>query len=328
MFPRPKPLGVLTITLVCLIGCSDDRTMMSKSEENTAVAQFRQVGPGSMDKSAMSPPPAPAGMMGMMGGVAPPAADRAESATPIPPAVDRKIIYNGRIEMNVEDMTASEQALKNLITQAKGYISETDVSGNSGSRRRGTWKVRVPVEGFSDSLSAVAKLGELLNNHTDSQDVTAEFYDIDARIKNKQQEEVRLKKILDEATGKLKDILEVEKEITRVRGEIEQMQGRLRVLASLPSLSTVSVTMSEVETFKPLERPTFAQLIVRTFRDSTERLTIFLGGIVLSVVSFIPWLSIWVPILAAVWVAVRVWKRWLKSRPAGEPAIPAPAVTS
>ncbi len=335
-----KMMSLLSVGLIGLIGCGEARPTSAVGEMGGTNLQYGVTYAAAKSEMPAPPAPAPRGVMpsmGMMGGMmakgapAPAAADRPESAAPIPPAVDRKIVYNARVEMNVIDLTASEKALKELVAQTKGYISETDVSGNTGSKRRGTWKARIPVEGFSDFLSAVIKLGELQTNHTDSQDVTAEYYDVDARIKNKLQEEVRLKKILDEAAGKLKDILEVEKEITRVRGEVEQMQGRLRVLASLSSLSTVTITMAEVETFKPVERPTFAQLIARTFRESTERLTMYLGNIVLAIVDFIPWLTLWVPALAALWVAIRVVRRWLKNRPPGEPAIPpgvAPVVTS
>ena len=72
-----------------------------------------------------------------------------------------------------------------------------------------------------------------------------------ARIKNKQVEEQRLQDLLKKATGKLSEILQVEKELSRVRGEIEQLQGRIRVLANLSSLTTITLTMREIKDYVP-----------------------------------------------------------------------------
>ncbi len=90
----------------------------------------------------------------------------------------------------------------------------------------------MPVDRFDSFVSAVSQIGEVRTNHVGSQDVTEEYYDIEARIRNKQEEEKRLLKHLADSTGKLEDILSVERELTRVRGEVEQMQGRLRFLAN------------------------------------------------------------------------------------------------
>ena len=96
-----------------------------------------------------------------------------------------------------------------------------------------------------------------------------EYYDLEARIKNKQQEETRLLKHLADSTGKLEDILAVERELTRVRGEIEQMQGRIRYLGNLSALSTVTLNVTEVRNYTPPVHPTFGNADrARTFNDS------------------------------------------------------------
>ena len=88
-------------------------------------------------------------------------------------------------------------------------------------------------------------LAELQNRNEDSQEVTAEFYDVQVRIRNKQREEERLLEHLADSTGDLEDILTVEKEIARVRTEVEQLQGRLRVLQDQTSLSTVTLRIHD-----------------------------------------------------------------------------------
>ena len=90
------------------------------------------------------------------------------------------------------------------------------------------WKIRVPVDQFESFVQKVVALGELERTLRTSQDVTEEYYDIEARIKNKKVEEERLLKHLEKSTGKLEEILAVEREISRVRGEVERLQGRLQ----------------------------------------------------------------------------------------------------
>ncbi len=209
-----------------------------------------------------------------------------------PPALPRKIIYNAQIALVVESLNGFEAKVNALVKGAEGYISQTDQSSVTDAQRNASWTIRVPVERFDTFLAAVSRLGELQRSHLDSQDVTMEFYDIEARIANKQKEETRLLKHLADSTGKLEDILAVERELTRVRGEIEQMQGRIRYLGNLSALSTVTLTVSEVRDYVPPIRPTFAGQVARTFHESLETLIGFGKGTVLFAVAIAPWLPL------------------------------------
>ena len=114
-------------------------------------------------------------------------------------------------------------------------------------------------------MSAVVRLGEVRHNHVGSQDVTEEYFDLEARIRNKREEEKRLLKHLADSTGKLEDILAVEKELSRVRGEAEQMEGRLRYLADRADLTTVTIEANEWKDYKPPVAATFSTQVGRTF---------------------------------------------------------------
>lgn len=223
----------------------------------------------------------------------------------IPPALPRKIIYNAEVTLVVESVATVGDQITKLVKDAGGYISETDQASHSHTQRRATWKVRVPVDRFDTFVAAVARLGEVERNHVDSQDVTQEYYDTEARIANKQQEEKRLLKHLSDSTGKLEDILAVEKELSRVRGEIEQVQGRLKYLASYSALSTVTITATEVRDYTPPVAPTFAKQIERTFRLSLAQLAEFGRAVVLFVVALAPWLPVIAVIALPVWLLVR-----------------------
>lgn len=218
----------------------------------------------------------------------------------------RKIIYTAAIDLVVEDLTAAQEKLARLVRANKGYIADTTVSGQSGSQRTGTWKARVPVERYEAFMAGAARLGELQSIRSESQDVTAEYFDVAARIANKQVEEKRLRRHLEASTGKLSEILQVERELSRVRGEVEAAQGRIRVLANLSSLTTITLTLNEIKDYVPPAPPTFGTQVARAFEASLSGLRELGKGLVLLVVALAPWLVV----LGALGLIGRVAWRW------------------
>lgn len=227
-----------------------------------------------------------------------------EAAAP-PPGLPRKIIYTADITLVVKDLSKAEAGLKALLKQHGGFVASSDLAGTPGSPRSGNWTVRVPVNRFEEFKAGAVSLGEIQNSSTDSQDVTEEFYDIAARIKNKKLEETRLLRHLDRSTARLEDILAVEREISRVRGEIEQMEGRLRLLANQTELTTITLHLNEVYGYVPTERTTFISRVARTFSSSTDVMVQFFAALALFLVAMTPWIAL----LALVGVPLWVWVR-------------------
>src|SRR5262249_12151573 len=154
-------------------------------------------------------------------------------------AVSRKIIYDAQIDLVVESVDPVAKRVTKFVADAQGYIAEQNVTGSPGSQRSMRWRIRVPVDSFDSLVDAILSLGELERNNRTSQDVTEQYYDLESRIKNKKVEEQTLNKILQERSGKLEDVLKIEIELSRVRGEIEQLEGKIRVLGNLASLATL-----------------------------------------------------------------------------------------
>ncbi len=229
---------------------------------------------------------------------------QAVSSTP------RKIIYTAQIDLVVESLGSGQLKLTRLVKDNAGYIAETNIGGASGEQRSGTWKVRIPVENYEAFMAGATRLGELRTIQANSQDVTAEFYDVEARISNKQVEEKRLQELLKKATGKLSEILQVERELSRVRGEIEQLQGRIRVLANLSSLTTITLTLNEIKNYVPPVKPSFGTNIVRAFNDSLNALADFCKGLILFVVTLVPWL----PLILILALALRYLAKFLTGK--------------
>lgn len=285
---------------------SDRAESVRGSAPAAARAAFKEDAPRSRPEAVLAlagPPGGPA--------EAPAAAVPAFQAAPVIP---RKIIYNAEIAVTVEHFAVAEKALANLLKDYGGYVAQNDIAGSPGAARSGRWTVRVPAEQIDAFEEGVAALGELQKRHRDSRDVTAEYYDTEARIKNKRIEETRLLKHLEDSTGALKDILEVERELTRVRGEVEQLQGQLQLLANLSSLTTVTITLAERERTvppippQPPEVPTFAQRVAATYQASVDQLTEFGEAVALFVVAVAPWLPL---------VALSVLILWLVGRRLG-----------
>ncbi len=222
-------------------------------------------------------------------------------------ALSRKIIYDGEIDLIVKDVDSTAKQVVAAILEARGYIAEQSTTGSPGTPRSMHWKLRVPVEQFESLVQKVVALGELEQNKRTSQDVTEQFYDIEARIKNKKAEEKSLTKILDERTGKLEDILRIETELSRVRGEIEQLEGKIRVLENLSSLATLNLSVHEREKFEPPPPAVadFPTQVARTWEKSLHGLINLGKACILWAVDWVLWIPLLIVAGLLAWVILR-----------------------
>jgi hypothetical protein len=209
-----------------------------------------------------------------------------------PGKLQRQIIYDADVRIIVEDFEEIPEKVDRLVLGAGGFVAQQKLHGKSGRPRSGEWKIRLPLDGYAEFLDAAKKLGELQSLAANSQDVTDQYYDLEARIRNKQKEEARLVKHLEESTGKLEEILAVEREISRVREELERMEGRIRVLKDLVSLTTVTLHVDEIKGYVPPQAPTFAVRISRAFVGSWKALVATGQGLVIAAVFLGPWLGV------------------------------------
>jgi hypothetical protein len=223
------------------------------------------------------------------------------------PGVARKIIYDAQVDLVVESVDPIAKRMTSLVQDARGYIAEQNVTGSPGSLRSIHWRIRIPVEQFDSFVDSVVSLGELERNNRTSQDVSDQYYDIEARIKNKNVEEKTLNKILQERSGKLEDVLKIEIELSRVRGEIEQLEGKIRVLENLSSLATLTINVREREKYAP-NAPVVASFSTRVGRtwDASITSLVDLGkAIVLWAVSWAIWLPFYLFGAIVAWVLIR-----------------------
>lgn len=223
--------------------------------------------------------------------------------------IERKIIYTSQIDIVVDDMDAAQRRLQGLLTsiqESGGYLARQELSGSKGYRRESSWTIRVPLAKFDGFVAEIETIGELQRHIREAQDVTDAYADLDARLRNKQSSEKRLLTHL-ERTGELKDTLEVERELSRVRGEVEQLQGQLNVLKNKTDLATVVLTLHERISYTPATAPGFATEISRTFDTSCQCVIAVGKGGLLAIVALAPWLVVGGIVLLPIMI-----RRWRK----------------
>ena len=224
----------------------------------------------------------------------------------------RKIIYTGQVSLACEDLDRAIDGLEKAVRSVGGYVGDANRSGERNTARTASYTVRVASDRFDAFLKSLPGLGEFESATRTAQDVSEEFYDADARLKNKRVEEARLVELIRRVAGNLDQILRVESELSRVREEIEQIEGRLRFLAHQTDLSTVTVNLREVKNFVPEGPPTFSTRVRRTWTGSLDALTEFGTGLILFVVGVAPWL---VPLLIVGGTALLIVRRVRRPRP-------------
>lgn len=290
-----RVLAVLLVAIV-VIGCDDAQKSAGVYKRGL------EVGEAGAARDAENIAKAPAGMQGAPGvfGAQQPAGGPDKD-----PAPQRRIIYTGNVDVVVADLDEAMRSIHKLVDEERGFISRSDVRGSVGDHREASFTLRVPSAKFNTILASIAALGETVSVKSDSQDVSEEFVDLESRIKNKQTEEKRLLEHLQKSTGKLEEILKVEQEITRVRGDIEQMQGRITKLTNLTTLTTITVILRERKGYVPPTTPTYQTSLGRTIEESWSALIGFFKWIGIVLAAIAPWLIIVLPAACVAYWLIR-----------------------
>src|SRR5438094_5768240 len=171
--------------------------------------------------------------------------------TPAPELANRKLIRNATVHLEIVSFDDAVQKITAFAKEERGYVATTDSQKQANGKLRGSVVVKVLPENLDRFLQKIRGLGELKNQTLGTEDVTKAYFDTDARLKNAHVMEQRLIDMLKTKTGKVADLLQVEKELARVREEIEKMQGELKYWDSQVQFATVTISLAE----KDMEEP-------------------------------------------------------------------------
>jgi hypothetical protein len=202
-----------------------------------------------------------------------------ESGKAVSEPVDRKLIRRVNLQIKVQDFESSTQMVAGFAENAGGFVSGSNSYVTDSGRRRGTITIRVPDKEFFAVLDRLEEVGEVEAKTVSSEDVTEEYIDLEARLENLKRQEKRLLEIFDKAET-VEDILKVEEQLGRVRGESESLTVRLRYLENRITLSTVSVELYEPE---PITRSfglrDSVRMAVEAFVGTVNGIIVFTGFI-------------------------------------------------
>ena len=292
-------MGKLTILLVILtsdflLACASQSpastpTPVPTSGDNSIrTFELKAIGPeGPAGPAGAAGPPGPAGAQGGFAtaessamdfgfGRAPAAAMPAPTATPAPArpqalrseedgaassplqTTQRMVISTASISVEVEVVPAAINEVRAIAESLGGFVEQLSSSGGS-ERQQAHMTIRVPQSQFFTALERIEALGEVQNRNLGSEDVSEQFIDLEARLKSALREEQSLLSLLERAQ-QVSEILTIERELSRVRSEIERLQGQLNFLERRVELATITVSL-----FPPSEeipQPPSASLVV------------------------------------------------------------------
>ncbi|MBL7871551.1 MAG: DUF4349 domain-containing protein [Cyclobacteriaceae bacterium] len=156
-------------------------------------------------------------------------------------SIERKLIRNGQLEFKTKDIKKAKVEIEKISKELNGYISGEN-ENNYGDRLQYNQTIRVPADQFDNLIKQIEVLADKVENKgINTQDVTEEFIDVEARLKTKKELESRYSEILKQAKT-VADILAIESQIADVRSEIESMTGRLNYLKNQVSFSTLNLS--------------------------------------------------------------------------------------
>jgi hypothetical protein len=155
------------------------------------------------------------------------------------------IIRTAQLSLITKEFEKARAAIEAALKRHRGYVGELKVGGATGSGRTLTATLRVPADQLDAALAELKTLGRVESESQSGEDVTTQYVDLQARLANARNTSQRLTELLQNRTGKLSDVLEVEQELDRVRGEIEQMEAERKNMTNQVSFATLNATITE-----------------------------------------------------------------------------------
>lgn len=310
MTPRHVLLPALLATVVAMAACSSDSrspdptvasvaspasgASISERSDMRAAASAPFASPAARASSPAPAPPVAAAQGLTLGG--------GPGAFAIPGSM---LVRSGRASVQVDSLERGIGRIRELARTASAVVGNTTVQSGREQLRSATLELRVPSDRFDDVIAGLRGFGTVEAVDVTVSDVGEEYVDVGARVATARQLERRLIDLLATRTGKLADVLQVENELARVRGEIERYEGRLRYLRERSAVSTLAITVHEsipVIANHPGTNP-----ITEAMRQAWRNFVAVLATVIAS-------LGVLIPLGAIATAAVLLGRRWIGRR--------------
>jgi len=228
---------------------------------------------------------------------------------------DRKIIYNADMTLVVSDPAIAANDVEALVTSLGGYIANMNAYRGGEDLMFYNITLRVPADQFEAVRSSLRDMAVRVEREgVNTDDVTDQYYDLDARLRTLQATETELLALLEETRergGEVEDIMSIYRELTNIQSQIESLQGQLNRLDKLVAFSTISVDLRSDELNKPIStswRP--IEVLYGSFRTLVSAMQGLVNVMIYLVVVVLPILLL----LAIPVVLLFVVVRWIVRR--------------
>jgi hypothetical protein len=217
--------------------------------------------------------------------------NQADAANTASQAIERKIIRNATLTMEVTSPADNQRKITSIAESHQGFVVTSEATQSTSDDKAKpevsiNLVVRVPAAQFNQVMEEIrATASRVLQEKITGQDVTEEFIDLEARIKNQKALEAQFIEIMKRA-GKVEDALEVQRNLADVRTEIEKLEGRKRFLENQASLSTISVTMQSPTQI--VNAVGFWYSIRSAFADGVDVATTIIFFLIRAVIALLP----------------------------------------
>ncbi len=205
------------------------------------------------------------------------AAEVAPVPTPEPVGPEKKIIRNGNLTIESKDLKKSKTMLDTLVGFYSGYISSESFNDQEDQLSYNI-TCRIPAGKFDLFITGIeAGPDKIISKSVNADDITEQYYDVKIRLENEKQVEKRYLELLGQART-VKDILDIEEKLGKVRQEIESKEGRLRYLDDRVNYSTLNIWIYQEKDrkYEPADRDGFGQRLKKSLHKGWQGFVDFL----------------------------------------------------
>ena len=237
-----------------------------------------------------------------------------------PEGSPEKLIYSASATVETTEFDGTIEKLSALVEQYGGFVESSSVNGSNyytqsrgySSTRCASYVIRVPSDKFSALMGSLSTLGNVPYSHTYTENITAQYYDTDARLTAYQVQEARLLEMM-EAAKTVEDLIAIEEKLTELRYQIESLQSTLKNWDRQVAYSTLDLEVQEVIEYTPESRMSYGQELALALTNGLKRTGEFFKDLLLAIVGALPALVILAVVLA---ILIPVWKKRRKARKA------------
>ncbi len=210
-------------------------------------------------------------------------------------AVDsRKLIRNATMRLQVDSVARAIARVDSAAKTHEGAITDTHESRDPNGRGDGHIVLRVPIARFDALLADLRRIGKVQDEETSTDDITKQYTDLETRIAVKEETVGRLRVLLATRTGKLSDVVDLERELSRTVTELEQLKGERRYYDQQVAMSTVTLDLVEPNVI-------VASGVSTSASDALRHSLELLHASALAVIYTLTFLAPWLPLLVGAW---------------------------